>query len=451
VRESDWPRRGRRLLLDAVRSPHFRRVRTLWTAEVGSVAALVLSGLVVARALGPTAYGRFALLSAFGALVYAFLEPRAGEVVTKYFGAAAAQGRHRDARAVLRGMLVLDTLAVGLAVGLTTAAQPLAGDIAPGSALDVALAAAAAGLAGPVLTGRAALAALDHYRSFARVQAVASLVRAGGTAAAAVLTGDVTSVLAVLVAVTAAEAAVNLLVVRRAVGLFLGRGTGEPRTRLRELRTAAPGIGRFLAYSEASTLLGATTKFADTLVVGAVAGAEQAGLYRLARSLTAPVANVVTPLQTVAYNRFVVVHLEGGAARLRLAARRATFTALPLALVLAAGGLLVPAAVRLLAGPDFAGAGPVAVVLLLGAAAGLPVYWLRSAYLVLDRLRSWLWVSAGTSVLSMAGFVLGARWEGALGVATARVLLVTLIANLVLLALLQARPGPAVPMVQGAR
>jgi O-antigen/teichoic acid export membrane protein len=442
---SRWSRRGAGLLLGTVRGASFRRVRTLWSAELVSVVALIISGLVVARALGPASYGRFALLSAFGAIVYTFLEPRAGEVVTKYFGAAVAEGRRRHARAVLRGMLVLDALAVVVAVVVATALQPWLGEIAPGTALDAALAAAAAGLSGPVLTGRATLAALDEYGAFARIQTGASIVRACGVGGAAVLTRDVTAVLSVLVVVGAAEVAVNLLVVRRQVNKALPRGEGEPRTRVAELRGAAPGVGRFLVYSEASTVLGATTKYADTLIVGAVAGVEQAGLYRLARSLTAPVANVVLPLQTVAYNRFVAVHLQGGAARLRVAARRATVMALPLVLALSAAAALVPWVVRLLAGEEFAGAGPVALVLLLGSAVGLPFYWLRPAYLVLDRLRSWLWVSAATGVLSTIGFLLGAQLEGALGVATARALLVTLTANLVLLVLLKVLPEPGAP------
>lgn len=447
MRRTNRPLRAGRLLLDAVQGAHFQRVRTLWSAEVVSVAALVVSGLVVARALGPETYGRFALLSAFGALVYGVFEPRVGEVVTKYFGTAVVQGRHRDARTILKGSLALDAVAVAVAVLLTTAAQPWVQGIAPGTVLDLALAAGSVALAGPVLTGRAALAVLDRYRTFARIQTAAGLGRAAGAAVAAVVTRDVTAVLAVLVVSTVAELVVDLLAVRRAVAITAGRQPGESRTRLADFRRAAPGVGRFLAYSEATTLLGSVTKSADTLIVGGIAGAEQAGLYRLARSLTAPVGNLVTPLQTVAYNRFVAVFLQGGAARMRLAARRATVTAVPLAVLLGLACFLVPTAVRLLAGDEFSGAGPVAVVLLLGAAVGLPLYWLRSAYLVLDRLRTWLWVSVVISVLSTVGFVLGAELGGALGVAAARALLVTLIANLVLLLLLKARPGsPAEPL-----
>jgi O-antigen/teichoic acid export membrane protein len=449
VRGTDRPLRAGKLLLDAVRGAHFQRVRTLWSAEVVSVAALVVSGLVVARALGPETYGRFALLSAFGALVFSVFEPRVGEVVTKYFGTAVVQGRHRDARTILKGTLALDAVAVAVAVAvvLTVAAQPWVQGLAPGTVLDLALAAGSVALAGPVLTGRAALAVLDRYRTFARIQTVAGLGRAAGAAVAAVATRDVTAVLAVLVVSTVAELVADLLAVRRAVAVTAGRQPGESRTRLADFRSAAPGVGRFLAYSEATTLLASVTKSADTLIVGGIAGAEQAGLYRLARSLTTPVGNLVTPLQTVAYNRFVAVFLQGGAARVRLAARRATVTAVPLAVLLALACFLVPPAVRLLAGDEFSGAGPVAVVLLLGAAVGLPLYWLRSAYLVLDRLRTWLWVSVVISIVSTVGFVLGAELGGALGVAAARALLVTLIANLVLLVLLKVRPGsPAAPL-----
>lgn len=436
MRRTTGAKHGLRLVLE---SAHFRRVRTLWSAEVVTVAALVASGLVIARALGPTTYGRFALLSAFGALVYTFIEPRIGEVVTKYVGTAAAQGRSRDVRAVLRGAIVLDVLAVVVAIALTTAAQPLAQGIASGTALDFALAAGATALSGPILTGRALLAVLDRYRDFARVQTVAGLLRAAATSAAASVTGDVTAVLAALVAIALLELAANLVVAGSAVRARHGRRPDEDRTRLGEFARAAPGVGRFIAYSEATTLLGSLTKFADTLIVGAVAGAEQAGLYRLARSLTAPVATIVTPLQTVTYNRLVAVHLEGGAPSVRTVGRRATLAALPLALMVVAATPLVPTGVRLLAGESFSAAGPVAVALLLGAAVGLPAYWLRLAYLVLERLRTWLVVSVGISVVSMVAFVGAALLEGALGVAVARGVIITLIGNLILLSLLKTR------------
>lgn len=428
------------LLLAPTRGPSFRRVRRLWSAELVTVGALVLSGIVVARALGPAEYGRFALLSAFGALVYTFLEPRAGEIVTKYFGTAVAERRSRDARVVLRGVITLDLVAGAVAVGLTVAARPLASSIAPGTWADVALAAAAAALAGSIVTGRAVLAVLDRYRQFARLQTGFGILRAAASSAAAVVAADATTVLAALAATSALEVVATAVVARRAVRLKHARLSDEPGTHLREFMVAAPGVGRFLGYSEATTLLASLPKHADILVVGAVAGPEQAGFYRLARSLTAPVANLTTPLQTVTFNRMVSENVAGGVARVLAVGRRAAVTTLPLALALALLATLIPWVVRVLAGQAYAGAAPAAVVLLLGAAVGLPFYWLRSMYLVLDRLRSWLVVSVVTSTAATAAFFVGAEQAGALGVAVARVLAVMLIANLVLVALLRVAP-----------
>lgn len=431
------PQRAFAFLFAPARGPSFRRVRALWSAELVTVAALMLSGIVVARALGPREYGRFALLSAFGALVYTFLEPRSGEIVTKYFGIAVAGRQSRDARAVLRGVVALDLLVASVAIASTVAVRPLAGRIAPGTALDVALAAAAAALAGSVVTGRAVLAVLDRYRPLALVQTVLGIFRAAVSSVAGVLTGDATAVLVALVAAATVEVMANAVLVQRELRLEHDRRPQESRTRLRDVRSAAPGLARFLGYSEATTLLSSLPRYADTLILGAVAGAEQAGLYRLARSLTAPVANLITPLQTVAFNRMVAEHVSGGVPRVHVVARRAALTALPLALLLALLAPLVPWAVRVLAGDAFADAAPAAVVLLLGSAFGLPFYWLRSAYLVLDRLHTWLVVSVATSAAATGAFVIGAERAGALGVAAARVLVVMLIANLVLVALIK--------------
>lgn len=426
-----------------LRGVEFRRVRLLWSAEVGSVAAQVVSGLVVARALGPSDYGVFALLLAYGGLVYALLEPRAGELVIKYFGRATVEERPQDAWIVLRFVAVLDAAAVLLAVALTAAALPWAGGFTTGTVHDAALAATSAALLGPVVTGRSVLSVLDRYSLMARVQLSATLLRALATSVAAVITGDVSMVLLAMSASTGAELLVTAVLAARASRDRHGERLPGPLRRTEALREAAPGVGRFLLYSEANTVLGSLTKYSDTLLVGAFGGPAQAGLYRLARSLTQPLASLVTPLQTVAYNRFVRDHAASGSAALFRTARRATLLALPLTGALAAACVAVPTAVRVLAGEEFAAAAPVAVVLVLAAAIGLPFYWLRAAYVVQDRLRTWLVANVFISVVGTASFVLGAYVGEALGVAIGRAVVVTLFGNLALALLLRKEPSRA--------
>jgi O-antigen/teichoic acid export membrane protein len=407
-----------------------RSVRTLWSAEVVSLVATLASAVVVARGLGASAYGRFALLTTFAALLASFLDPRAGEIVTKYFRELTARGNARGALVAARTVLCLDSAAAVLAPVLTLAVHPLVSGVAPGRWYEVLLAALAAALLAPIVTARAVLASLDSYRTISRLQMVFSLVR-GGALAAAALTGDVLLVLTALAASTALELAVTVGAAVRAVRVEHGaleRGAFSRHA----VREAVPGLRRFLLYSEGTTFLGAITKFGDTLALGALAGPEQAGFYRFAKSLTAPVANLTLPMQTVAFNRFVNVRVELGEEGMTRMARRASLLALPLVGALLLVSPTLPWIVVLLAGEEFRPAGLVAVVLLAGSALALPSYWLRPYYLVLDRLRAWFRVSLVVGVLSAVGFAAGAHLAGATGVATARILVVALLGNLLL-------------------
>lgn len=407
-----------------------RSVRTLWSAEVVSLVATLVAAVAVARGLGASSYGRFALLTTFAALLASFLDPRAGEIVTKYFRDLTARADARGALVAARTVVCLDTAAAVLALTVTLAVHPLVAGIAPGSSLEVLLAALSAALVAPIVTGRAVLASLDSYRTFSRLQIIFSLLRASALIAAA-LTAELVMVLAALAATTALETAVTVGAAARAVRArhgILVRGVFS-RDAIRE---AVPGLRRFLLYSEGTTFLGAITKFGDTLALGALAGPEQAGFYRFAKSLTAPIANLTLPMQTVAFNRFVSVRVESGEDDMMPVARRATVLSLPLVAALLLVSPTLPWVVVLLAGDEFRAAGVVAVVLLAGSALALPSYWLRPYYLVLDRLRAWFRVSLLVGVLSAFGFAAGAHLAGATGVATMRVLIVGMLGNLLL-------------------
>jgi O-antigen/teichoic acid export membrane protein len=409
-----------------------RRVRTLWSAEVVSLSASLLAGVVVARGLGATSYGRLALLTTFAGLIATFLDPRSGEVVTKYFGALTARRQRVMALIAVRTAAVMDLVAVLSASAVILLALPVARLVVVATWTDLLLASVSATLLAPVLTARATLAVLDRYSLIARLQVMVNLLRAVLASVTAVVTADVTLVLLALAFSAVLEVAVTGAAALVAVRTRHGRLARGAWTRS-AINEATPRLRRFVLYSEATTFLGSITKFGDTLAVGALASAEQAGFYRLARSLTAPIVNITVPLQTVAYNRFVAVHVERGISGMGSVAVRATRLSLPLALALLVTSPVLPWLVVAFAGGDFRPAGSVAVILMIGAALALPFHWLRAYYLVVDRLRTFFTASIIVAAASAAGFVVGARAGGADGVAVARILLVSLLGSVVLL------------------
>jgi O-antigen/teichoic acid export membrane protein len=419
---------------EVIRGQHVRRLRALWTAEIATLVTAAVSGLLVARSLGPSEYGRFALLTTYAALVFAFLDPRSSELVTKYFGGWQATGRSPAALAMLRLVLLLDAAAIVVAVGITVAGRSVVQSLAPATMAELLLAAACAGLAAPVVTSRGVLAALDRYRLIAWIQTPASVLRSAALVAVVWRGGGVAQLLTVTALTMAAEAVLTWSLAARLAGRRLGAQLSSAR--LAELADARVDIRRFLLYSEATTFSGSIVKFSDTLMVGAFGGTAEAGYYRLAKSLTAPIASVQGPLQTVVYNRFVAVRASEGAQALGRVAKRAAWTAVPLVVLLLLCAPLMPTLVRLVGGRPFAPAGAVTVVFLVGSALALSTYWLRPYFLVVDRLGTWFWVSLGVGVTATAAFAVGAWLDGALGVAVARVLVVSVAGNGVLLGIL---------------
>jgi O-antigen/teichoic acid export membrane protein len=430
TRPSAHLRRG----LQVVRGQHVRRLRALWTAEFASLFATAISGLLVARSLGPSEYGRFAVLTTYAALIFGFFDPRSSELVTKYFGGWRAVGRSSAALAMLRLVLILDAGAIVLAAVLVVGGRAVVHALAPATMAELLLAAACAGIVAPIVTGRGVLAALDRYPLVAWIQTPSSVIRSAAVVAVVWRGGGVLALLAVTACTSAAEAVVTWTLAARSAGRDLGAAIRMAR--LADLADARADIRRFVFYSEATTFSGSLAKFSDTLMVGAFGGTTEAGYYRLAKSLTAPIASVQGPLQTVVYNRLVAVDATEGRPALGRVAKRAALASLPIVTVLLLCTPFMPSLVRLVGGAPFAPAGPVTMVFLVAAALALSTYWLRPYFLVINRLGTWFWVSLGVGITATAAFALGAWADGALGVAVARALVVSFAGNGVLLGIL---------------
>ena len=363
-----------------------RRVTQLWSAEVVSLVVGVASSLVVARFLGPSDYGRLALVTTFAALLFAFTDPRSGELLTKYAGREYASGDPGRAWALARLACLLDVGAVILGVLAALALRPFLDRLIPAEAPDVVLATIAVGLAVPTVTARALLALLDQYGRITVVQTTAAVLRSTSSIVAVASGAGVTGVLAVTAAVAVLELGCMGGLAYREVRR---RSAASPLPRL-------PGplrleIRRFVLHGGATSFLGSLVKHADVLMVGAVAGTREAGFYRLAKAVATPFGTIAGPLQTVIFNRLVAAHAQDGPAGMGQVVRRARMGTLPLAMLMLGSAPLLPLIVQTAVGDPYREAGHLSALLLVGAAAGIATAWLRPYYLVLDRLGTWLW------------------------------------------------------------
>jgi O-antigen/teichoic acid export membrane protein len=408
-------------------------LRRLWTSEGLLVLLTVLQVAVIARALGPSDYGVYALAVTYVAFVFLVLDPRSADAVIRYLAAFRSADDLESARALIRALFLVD-LGFGLVGLVLVAATSVVATNALGLEGHVFLLmifGAATALTAPSATSRAVLASLGRFDVLSRTQMVLNVVRAGALIAVAAGGLGLTGIAVTLVCTACLE-----------TGTFVWSAFGHAervlqgsvlRADLSPLRSRAREIVHFVFVNDLTTLAGAAVKQLDVLAVGLFAGPTQAGFFRLAKSVTAPAGNIATPVQTVLYPR-----LADAAARrnwpqlLRSLRRASTHIALPLA---GLGLLAIPfagPALELLAGKSFAGAVRSTQVLLIGVAISFATLQLRPLFLALGRLHSMLWISVATSVGSIAAFWIAAPQWGATGVACARTLMV-FVASLLLL------------------
>jgi O-antigen/teichoic acid export membrane protein len=421
--------RLRQLAITGWRSSLVQGAGRLGAAEVVRLLAGLVQAVLVARWLGPRNYGLAALILTYPSLVFTFFDPQASEAVVKYFGAAVATEDRDRARAIPKMAYLVDvTLAVvGLAVVVATA--PLAADHLLKSGADASLivvAAVGVALAAPGDTSQALLTTTGRFSTVALVQSGTAVARValvlGLVAADAGVAGMVWGTTLGLIADSLLMAMFAHGAVRSASGGSWFRGRREViRPELREMT-------RFLVYTDLTSLASVFVKQADLVILGFVRGPTETGWYRLAQSLTAPFASVITALQTVAYPGFARLDgLRDHAAVARAAKRYLLKVGLPLAALTMCSLAVLPAVIRLVAGSEFASAAGPARWMVAATAVVIAGFWVRPAMFATGQVRFVFGISAITSALTVLGFVILADPYGAAGVAAARALIAGLV------------------------
>lgn len=419
------PRSGRRVFERLSSAATSAMARNAGKLAVGGVFVLVLGvaqAVLVARALGPRDFGLAALILSFPPLVFTFFDAQAPEAVVKYLGQFMATGERRKALAVPKLAYAVD---VGLALvgfAIVAASAALVADHLLHSsryAHLLVLVAATQVVFAPADTSRAILSSFGRFSGVAWVQ--------GGTAAirfilVAVLIGGGGGIGAFVLATCVGTVTESLLLgwlASRAIRVELGSRwwTG----RWADLRGEVRGMGRFLLYTDLTSLVAVFIKQADIVILGLVAGPVQTGYYRLARSLAAPATSVITSLQTVLYPQVArLVATADGAVLMRRARRWCLLAGIPLAALSLIVLPFVPQVIRLLSGPDFEGAAASARWLLAGSAFVLACFWLRPIQLATGQVRFMFLNGVILGVVCVGAFFLLGAPFGASGVAATR-------------------------------
>lgn len=335
---------------------------------VGGLLSLVYLAIAT-RTLGAQGFGQFALILGAAQALGALAGFQTWQIVVRFGMEHLQKGDEAKLRDVLGFSLLLDF--GGALVGCLVAyliVEPMGGYFGWSQGLrDQALLFAFAMLLSIRSTAMGVLRLYDRFRTGAVADAVIPVVRLVG---ALVVLASGPSVAAFLLAWAAAEVAAAAvswwLAARTAGGLLSLRHIPPVRRVLRD----NPGFVRFAAVTNFSSSLGTVSKQLATVIVGLFAGEVAAGHYRLAYQLGQSLAKVSDLLSRAMYSELTRVHVGSAADNLaKLFRSTVRFSIVGAAAIVGLLLLIGKPALLLVAGPEFAAAYP--LLLILGAAAAL--------------------------------------------------------------------------------
>jgi O-antigen/teichoic acid export membrane protein len=371
------------------------------TGQLVSVALAVVALAIVTRSLGPANYGSYIILTAIVTLLATFAGagPQAAALIIS--------SREPDRRGELHGQILVATSALLVVTGSAALAlaQPLARFVAPTLAPELAAVnllrlppLVYASLVTSQLSGagRVGLAA-----SLAVISAVVAML---GPVGAIISDDPLAGAVVGTVLAGYLTAVISWVFATGALGL---RRPGDFAAWRSALSIAVPMHVGTIAYSMMLRL--------DLLVVNAILGRHDAGIYGLALGVSQRVGMLTTPLYNATAWR-VSGPDRDAALRTMLQVTRLETT---FGIVAALGGILLgPVLVQVVAGDDYSAASGPLAILIVGAAA-LPVWAAVGLYLVAHL--GGAWTTARLQVLvalsSLVGYVVMTRIAGTVGAA----------------------------------
>lgn len=385
---------GQRLRAAMVRAigpstPSTGRLRNIAHLLSGNVVSTVIglaSVALIARGLGPVDYGIFALTFSYTQAIERLVSFQSWQPLIRY-GAELRDEEHReDLRRLLKFGLMLD-LAGSFAAWLIAIALAVAGKHLFGWSADtirVVIIYSTVLLFGITGMPTAVLRLAGRFRAVAYGQvggAIARLIACGiGFVAGADLMQFALIWMAtqILSALTTFTIAIHVLHKQDVRGLW--------RAPLSGVAERFEGLWRFTWTANLSLTLWSSAQQFDTLIVGALAGPQAAGLYHIAKRAGRLSQQMGAQVQAVVYPEVARLWAEGAVVEFRRVVRQVE-------LVLAGAGAVMVAVVAVAArplihlavGPQFAGAAPLLIAQMVAVALAICGSVTRSALLAMGR------------------------------------------------------------------
>lgn len=349
----------------ALKHRRAKAVGHLLSGTAATLAITLVSIALVARDLGPAAYGILALILTLGQACERLLSFQSWQPIIRY-GASLDMTEDRGAFGpLLKFGLLLD-------LGGSVAAWAIASGIAIAAHYVASLSTANLGLALLFLVSllfnfngvaTAIFRLTDNYRMIARLQVANALLRLALVAAAFELGAGLAEMVAVWTITQIIGSLSNFVCALIAAPLRFTEIVFAP---LKGIFAKFPGIWRFSWGSNISLTLWSSAQQVDTLIVGWLADPASAGLFHIAKRVSRIVQQVGSQVESVVYPDLARLASAGD----RRAFLRVVIQTEALLAVFGAGCfltilLLGDTLIRMALGAAFAGAVPLLVVQIL--------------------------------------------------------------------------------------
>jgi O-antigen/teichoic acid export membrane protein len=409
---------------------------------------------LAARSMGPEYFGMFVLIHAFAQAVGEIAKFQSWQAVLQFGTGPLVEGRLGDFQRVLRFSLLLDAISAVLGAGIGIAAALTIGtylgwtdEMAPLAAI---YATSIIFMVGATPTG--ILRLLDRFDLMALQSGVAAIVRSVGALLAAWLAffampelkgaGSLPMFLAVWYFSNVAA----FLFLFGAAGWQLhrqGHLAGLRWRRQGSLTAGLPGIWRFVWSTNLNATIDLAFTHVGTLAIGAMLGARDAGLYRIARQVSDGVSKPARLLVPALYPELARLWFAGdGAGMRRLALRLGLLAGATATALLLLVALIGRPALALILGADFADAADVMLLLLAGTTIGVWAMPLEPILVATGRPGAALRVRIWVAILYLPALFFAVHELGLVGAGLASIAASILLFAGMLRAVLQQRPSP---------
>ncbi len=379
-----------------------RRGGALLSGQLAAAALLVVIAILLARTLGPTDYGRYALITATVTIVYQVIDVRIWEATTRFAGEYLAHGERVRARAVLELSFPVNLagglLATGVLALLAAAiAEHIVGD--PDLAEAVIVYACVAPFVAMQVASTAVFRIFDLLARLSVLTAAVPALRLLGVAAAVVLDGGLEEILFASLGAEAVGGIAFAVLAWREITSRLPVGPGMAG-RMASIRGQFSRMGRFLAASNATGSLSLLQQHLGVVLAGVLATPAVAGAVKVAFTFTAPLSMLGRPFFQATYPELVRDFAQRRFREFESLLRPATVALLlflgPIAIVIV---VTAPFLVPLLVGEGFDQAPLTIVPLVAGTLIKAVLFWPHAAALALGmQMRSLGALAAATAV-----------------------------------------------------